>query len=226
LGSIGTEQQQAVVELVDEGYLTQVSVSAVSVISDSNGDSVGSNLGSDLSWGLNNRLDDWVVGNSMSSSKRKTSISGIPMGKTGIPMGKTGIRESSNQLSISITLGDEVSSGKSIPISSSVKSQTKTISSTVMSQTKTVSISERSMGDHGSYWGVVDEWSGRGEDFGGSSDDSGVSISRPLAKVVSTIPKTVISDSNRDGMGSNLGGNFSGGLNNTFHNWDMGDSSN
>ena len=219
MGSIGTEQQQAVVELVDEGYLTQISVSAISVISDSNGDSVGSNLGSDLSWGLNNRLDDWVVGNGMGSSKRKTSISGISMGKTGI-------RESSNQLSISITLGDEVSSGKSIPISSSVKSQTKTISSSVMSQTKTVSISERSMGDHRSYWGVVDERSGRGEDFGGSSDDSGVSISRPLAKVVSTISKTVISDSNRDGMGSNLGGNFSGGLNNTFHNWDMGDSSN
>merc|ERR1712106_347033 len=105
-------------------------------------------------------------------------------------MGKTGIRESSNQLSISITLGDEGS------------------------------------GDHRSYWGVVDERSGRGEDFSGSSDDSGVSISRPLAKVVSTISKTVISDCNRDGMGGNLGGNFTGGLNNTFHNWDMGDSSN
>jgi len=48
-----------------EGYLTVVSEP---VVSNSNGDSMGGHLGSNLSWGHINTLDNWDMGDSVSSS--------------------------------------------------------------------------------------------------------------------------------------------------------------
>merc|ERR1719341_373787 len=170
-------------------------------IANSNRDSMGSNCGGNLSRGLNNTLHNWDMGDSVGSSKGKTSIA----------MDETSIRKSSNQLRIGfgLTLANDMGSGKSIS-----------------KMSKTVTISEWGMGDNWTDWRVVDERGGGSDDSGGSSQDSGVSISRSLANIVTTIiiAKTVITNSNRDSMSSNLGGNLSRGLNNSFHNWDMGDS--
>jgi len=196
--------------------LSKISVSTISVvesmITNSNRDSMGSNFGGNLSRGLNNTLHNRDMGNSVGSSKGKTSIAKM----AGIAKSsKASIWKSSNQLRISLGLtlaNDMMSSGQ-----------------TISKMSKTITISKWGMSDHGGNstdWRVMDERGGGGDDSGGSSKDSGVSISRPLAKIVTTIAiaKTVITKSNWDSMSSNLGSNLSGGLNNTLHNGDMGHS--
>merc|ERR1719431_985555 len=78
---------------------------------------------------------------------------------------------------------------------------------------KTISIgtSKRGMGDnrsHGTERRVVDEGSGGSQDLGGSSQDKGISISRPLAKVMSSKPMAISKTkstvgTNKRGMGKN-----------------------
>merc|ERR1711892_987510 len=57
---------------------------------------------------------------------------------------------------------------------------------------KTMSIGKRSVDDW-TDWSVVDERSGGSQNFGCSTDNSGVSVSRPLAKVMPSISQTMIS---------------------------------
>merc|ERR1719452_305022 len=75
-------------------------------------------------------------------------------------------------------------------------------------------------------WWVVDQRSGSSKNFGGSSKDSWVSFSRPLANKVTSIAKTMIANSNREGMGSNFSSNLSWSFNNSLHHWNMGNCSN
>jgi len=132
-----------------QGHLTEVSEP---VISDSDRDSMGGHLGINLSWGINNSFHNRDMGNSMSSSKRKASISS---------MSKASIRESSNQLriSLSITLGNNVGSRKSM----------------VWESQSISSIGNRSGKDRPDRR-VVDERSRSGDDSGGASNNSRVSI--------------------------------------------------
>ena len=116
------------------------------VITNSNRDSMSSNCGGNLSRGLNNTLHNWDMGDSVGSSKGKTSI-------TSISMDKASIRKSSNQLRISLglTLANDMSSGKTI--------------SKMSKMSKTITISKWGMGNHGGNsmvedWRVVDERGG------------------------------------------------------------------
>jgi hypothetical protein len=131
------------------GHLT---IESVPVISDSYRDSVGSHFCGNFCGGLHNTLDNRDMGNSMSSSKRKASISS---------MWKTSVRESSNQLrvSLSLTLGNDVGSRKSV----------------VWESISISSVGKRSSEDRPHRW-VVDERSRSGDDSGGASNNSGVSI--------------------------------------------------
>jgi len=133
-----------------QGHLTIVSKP---MISNSYRDSVGSHFCGNFCRGLHNTLDNRHMGNSMSSSKRKASISSVC---------KTSIRESSNQLRISVTLGNDVGSRKSMVWES------KSISS----------IGYRSNSrskDRPDRW-VVDERSRSGDDSGGASNNSRISV--------------------------------------------------
>merc|ERR1712244_64499 len=103
-------------------------------------------------------------------------------------------------------------------------SKTKTIS--------TVGTNKRGMGNnrsHGTDRRVVDEGSGGSQDLGGSSQDKGISISisRPLAKVMSSKPKpeAMVANSNRDSVSSDLRADLSRGDLHTLHDRHMRDSS-
>merc|ERR1711892_1410869 len=90
---------------------------------------------------------------------------------------------------------------------------------------KTMSIGKRSVDDW-TDWCVVDERSWGSQNFGCSSDNSGVSVSRPLAKVMPSISQTMISISDGKGVGSNFSSNLSWSFNDSFYNWNMGNCSN
>jgi len=225
------------------------------VISNSDGDGVGGHLGSNLSWGINDTLDNWDMGHSVGSCERKSSN------------WKASIWESSNQLRISLglTLGNDMSSSESvvwesqaisvssigrgskdgshrwvvderggggdhsggsskdggislgITLGNHVSSGEHTSETSIPSIGETSISKSRGSKDGPDRW-VVDERGGGGDHSGGSGEDGGVSLGRPLA----VESESVISNSNRDSVGSNLGGNFCGGDLNILYNWDMG----
>merc|ERR1719481_727916 len=135
------------------------------------------------------------MGDSVGSCERKSSN------------WKASIRKSSNQLRISLglTLGNDMSSGED------------TSETSIPSIGETSITKSRGSKDGSDRW-VVDERGGGADYSGGSGEDGGVGLGRPLA----VESESVISNSNRDGMGSNLGGDFCGGDLNILYNWDMG----
>lgn len=80
------------------------------------------------------------------------------------------------------------------------------------------------VGDGGEDWGVVDEGGGGSEDSGGSSQNSGLGISRSLAVV--TEREAVISNSDRDCVGSDFVADLGGSIHNTLDYGSMSHSSN
>jgi hypothetical protein len=174
-----------------------------SVIANSNRDSMGGDFGLDLSWGYLHALDNRDMGHGTSSSK--TSI-----GKSSI--GKSSIRKTTIGKELGISLGLTLSN--------------------VVAIGKTIAIGTYHRGGMGNNGGsnnrtdrsVVDERGGGGQDLGGSSKDGWVSISRPLANIVTgeTVAKAVVADSNRDSMGGDFGLDLSWGHFHALDNRDMG----
>merc|ERR1719244_92691 len=72
-------------------------------------------------------------------------------------------------------------------------------------------------------WRVVDEGGGGSKNFGGTSKNSRVSISRSLSKVVA-ITESMISNSDWNCMGFDFSSNLGRSFNNTFNNRYMGNS--
>merc|ERR1719320_1908303 len=114
------------------------------------------------------------------------------------------------RISISITLGNHVSSIRETSITSITSIWETSIPSSNHS---------RSSNDRPDWW-VVDKRGGGADHPGGAGKDGRISISRPLAIVA----KSVISNSNRDSVSGDLSSNFSWSIHHTLDNWDMGDS--
>merc|ERR1739838_592772 len=162
------------------------------MVADGNRDSVSSDLRADLSGGHLHTFHDRHMRDSSGSRK-----------DAGVSQRQTRISKSKRVLGFSIGL---------------------TLTNVVtVAKRKTISIgtSKRGMGDnrsHGTERRVVDEGSGGSQDLGGSSQDKGISIGRPLAKVMSSKPMAIskiteamVADGNWDSVSSDLRADLSRG---------------
>jgi len=235
------------------------------VVANSDGKGVSSDLTADLGGGDLDTLHHGSVGNGTSGGKE----GGSSVGKAGV--GKTSIGE---DLGISISIGRplanvvSVTVGKAITISGRDNSRSSNMGywqngwvvdeggggsqdlggagkdgrvslsvgrplanvvSITVGKAITISTRDNSRGSNMGYrehGRVVDEGGGGSQDLGGASEDGRVSLSLPLANVVSSIAetKTVVANSEGESVSSDLRLDLSRGLLHTLDNRDMGHS--
>merc|ERR1719206_1708576 len=132
---------------------------------------MGGHLSGNFSWGHINALDNWDMGDSVSSSKREPSN------------WETSIWESSNQLriSLSITLGNHMSSIRETSI-------------TNMSSIWETSIPKSRSSNNSSAWWVVDKRGGGTDHPGGAGKDGRISVCITLGNHMSSIRETTITN--------------------------------
>jgi len=174
------------------------------VVANSDGKGVSGDLTADLGGGNLDTLHHRSVGNGTSGGK-----------EGGSSVGKAGVGEASvgEDLGISLSVGRPLANVVSVTVGKAI-----TISSRDNSRSSNVGYRE-----HGR---VVDEGGGGSQDLGGTSEDGRVSLSLPLANVVSSIAetKTVVANSEGESVSSDLRLDLSRGLLHTLDNRDMGHS--
>jgi len=171
--------------------LSEVRVSAVSVVANSNRDSVGSHLMADLSRGLNDSLDNRGVSHSTNGGKCMDSR-GISHRGSGVWEGT----KNHSRVSLSVPLDNAMGKGKSV-------TKTMVAKTSVTHSGNSGGMDQRGM-DHRAHRGVVDEGGGCAEDGGTSSNDCGISI--PLHDGVGkSVAKAVVAKTSVTHSGNSRG---------------------
>ena len=177
--------------------LSVVWVSTISVVANGKRDMMGSHLVADLSRGLNDRLDNRGVSHSTNGGKGMDSR-GDHWGSGVWEAVSVGASKNHSRVSLSVPLDDGMS-GVGETVSETM------VAKTGISHSGNSRSSNHSVVDHRR---VMDQRGGCCEDLGVSSNDCGISL--PLAIVaVETI--AVISNSDRDSVGSHLMADLSRG---------------
>merc|ERR1719447_1391544 len=146
-----------------------LSVVRVSVVADSNRDSVGSHLVADLSRGLNDRLDNRGVSNSTNGGKGMDSR-GDHWGSGVWEAVSVGASKNHSRVSLSVPLDDGMSGvGKTV-------SKTMVAKTGISHSSNSGSSNHRSVVDHREHRWVVDQRGGCAKDSGASSNDSRIGI--------------------------------------------------
>jgi len=165
--------------------LSEVRVSTVSVVADSNGDSVGSHLMADLSRGLNDSLDNRGVSHSTNGGKGMDSR-GDHWGSGVGEAVSVGSSKNHSRVSLSVPLDDGMSGvGKTV-------SKTM-VAKTGISHSGNSGSSNHRVVDHREDRWVVDQGGGCAKNSGASSNDGriGIPLDNSMSQRGSGIGKTI-----------------------------------